>query len=266
MYITNYNLNRVLKSTSIESLEEIDISDLQDILSEKEILFLKQANTFFKDKGLSEKKFIPINFNDTHTMLFEKHKPAYHKNKECIRLHADYVNYYIPNEVRERGDTEVDRFRKFVKGLLNKGYKLEDEGTIIAIKAEFQFSDKNFGKIEENNSGKMDFMHALDSMNLLEIHAQIAQIIHKLNMFSSQSEIYRQVYRLRYREPYMIRKLMKNKSKEQKNIAEELKLLKENLLLSLIASYKKENNFNQSDIEEELLQELNFVPCSTCCK
>ncbi len=269
MYITNYNLSRVLNviEIEVENLDKIDINKLENVLSEKEILFLRKAKTFFNGEiSIECLSFSPVYNPDDDNLLFEGHNPAYHKDDFCQRLRANYINYYIPNEIKQRGNAEVKKFKKFVKELLHDGYKLEDENTKIIIKGHFGIGDVNFLRIEKSNSGASNFTDYINNMTLSEIIKEIKKILDKINSFQNKSELHKRIYNLRYREPYIIKKLLRNKSKEEKSLGQELTLAKEHLLYALLESYKKESNFNQSEIEEEWLQKLNFVPCSTCCK
>lgn len=263
MYITNFNLNRIIKSVELEASDLLDNFELKKNLSRDELLLLSQTREFFKNNKLKVITFKPIEVEDKYRLLNEGSKPAYHINDSCDRLNSKYINYYVPSEVQDKGQEEVKRFRKYVQGLLNSEGVLE-EASILAIKAEFLFSDNHFGKIERDNSGGVDFSIALRKLSLDELEVQLQENQKKISDFSKKSKEHKKVYNIRYKEPREIRNLMNSRSAEIRALVDELATLKEQLILVLIEKFKKETGFSQSDIEENLLEELGFMPCKTC--
>lgn len=273
MYITNYNLERVIKVTEMtpnQLIEDIE-HRLKNNLSQDELKSLNDAKGFFENHKelMSDIKRREVHHlpqpKDSYTKLWKERAPAYHLNSKCPSLNSKYLNYYIPKEVQSKGIQEVERFRKFVKTMIENGHKLEDDSTILTIKAEFNFGDLHFGKQESDNSGSADFGVELSShMTQEDIDKQIENTLIKLCNFAHTSNLHKQIYNIRFRTPHKIRQLIQYKSDEQKRIANELTKLKEVLILTLIESFKKANSFDQSSIEEELLKTLGFVPCSKC--
>lgn len=263
MYITNFNLNRIIESVEFEAKDLLDNLELKKDLSKDELSLLSQTREFFKNNKLKAITFKPIEVKDKYRLLSEGSKPAYHINDACDRLNSKYINYYVPSEVQNKGQEEVIRFRKYVQNLLNSEGVLE-EANIFAIRTEFLFSDNHFGKIERDNSGGMDFSMTLRKLSLEELEVQLLENQKKISHFSRKSKEHKKIYNMRYKEPREIRSLMKNRNEEIKALADELATLKEQLILVLIEKIRKETGFNQSDIEEELLTELGFTPCKTC--
>ena len=76
--------------------------------------------------------------------------------------------------------------------------------------------------------------------------------------------IHRKIYEMRYFDPLKIKRMTKYSSDEEREIAQQFSELKAKLIIALIESYKKENNFDQNQIEENLLINLGFHKCSAC--
>lgn len=69
---------------------------------------------------------------------------------------------------------------------------------------------------------------------------------------------------MRYFDPLKIKRMTKYSSDEEREIAQQFSELKAKLIIALIETYKKENNFDQNQIEENLLINLGFHKCSAC--
>lgn len=201
---------------------------------------------------------------DTYTMLWEGISPAYHINRDCPKLKSHYTNFYIPEDIKDRGRDEVDRFRNYI----TKNYSLEElelDSTILTIQAEFSFSDplmfkyKKYGK----NSGtrEIDF----STLSIEELQQHINTSLYNLENFSSQSPEHRKIFQLIYRTPEDIVKLTRNHAPNIVLVATELSKQKNGLILAQIALLQKELNFDQENLSGDLLEEHGFKPCS-CVK
>lgn len=271
MYITNFNLNRITKRIDIDEQLISDIFkniDINSCLSREEREDLQKAATFFKKSVLGVKiEFHPIEaIKDTGTWLNEHNTAAFHLNADCPRLNAKWVNFYLPEEVRNKGKAAIDRFRKLVKSKMTEDGTIADESFIIFLKTEFGIADLNFGRIEKDNSSSVNFSDEIEKLSLDEIKAQIDYLFEQISNFPMKSELHKKIYDLRYWDSSKLKRIEKNRPLEEKNLAEEFATLKSRLIASTMLFSKKVNNFDQEALEEEVLLALNFKKCSECFK
>lgn len=262
MYITNHNMSRLIEKVELSDNEILKLPDIQSFISDQELTQLSRAKKFFQGAqttSLSIIKEVSVP-KDTFTKLYEGVPPAYHINQDCCRLQNHYQNLFIPKEVQAKGEAEVQRFRKYVKTF--DFDELEQESTIIAIKAEFGFADERFAKEESNNSGatQIDFTKLL----LSDIQNILNSSIQEMKNFSNISKIHEKVFQLRYRTPEDICRLTRKHNPQTSEAAKNLSELKHHLLLSKMALFQKEVNFNINNINEQLLKNNGFRACSTC--
>lgn len=267
MYISQSNLNRVINRVKGENLYLGDLynADIQFCLSNAETGFLGKAKTFFLSADRLSLMFDPIEITDNLSFIFASQTPAYHLSNQCQRLNSNWFNYYVPIEVRNRGVQEVLRFRKFISESIKRdNLYLGHPALTIALKAEFKILDTNFGRVEKNNSGVVAFGDELEKANLEYITYALDTIYKELSVFKDQSNIHKKIYDMRYFDPNKIKRLTKFSSPEEKEIAEQFAELKAKLIIALVESYKKENDFDQNMVEEDLLIQLGFHKCSAC--
>lgn len=121
VYITNSNRKKLLQpiaKTAIGGDVYKKVINYFDKEEEKALLvlrcFYENPEKFFSIYEKVEKGA------DTRTMVFEGVSPAYHKDRLCNRLNADYINYFIPLEIVEKdkaGDEEIiNKYRNWFIG------------------------------------------------------------------------------------------------------------------------------------------------------
>lgn len=271
MYITNFNLNRITKRIDIDEQLISDVFngiDLNSCLSMEEKQDLKKAATFFKKSALGQKiQFHPIeDIKDTGTLLNESNNAAFHLNAGCPRLNSKWVNFYIPVEVQNKGKTTIDRFRRLVRSKISDDGTIADQSFIIFLKAEFGIGDLNFGRLERDNSSAANFSDSIEGLSLDELKSQIDHLLEQVSIFPSKSELHKKIYDLRYWDSYKLKRIEKNRDPVEKELANEFANLKSQLITSIMIFSKKANSFDQENLEEQILLELNFKKCSECFK
>lgn len=267
MYISQANLNRIINRVRGENphLDNLYHADIQFCLSNVETNFLCKAKTFFISSNRLSLMFDPIEITDNLSFIIASQAPAYHLSNQCQRLKSNWFNYYVPKEVQNRGVQEVLRFRKFISDSIKRdNFYLGHPALTIALKAEFKIVDTNFGRVEKNNSGIVAFGDELEKANLEYITHALDTVYGELLVFKDQSNIHKKIYDMRYFDPKKIKRLTKFSSPEEKEIAEQFAELKAKLIIALVESYKKENDFDQNMVEEDLLIRLGFHKCSAC--
>lgn len=106
----------------MKTLSEITLSEIETAIYKKDIYFfnrkekamLKGIREFLKDPdNFSAQYYKPIIVKDSLRYVYPENQPAYHKDNTCSRLQSNFINFEIPEEVREKGETEIKRFRDF---------------------------------------------------------------------------------------------------------------------------------------------------------
>lgn len=115
-FITSYNTHKIITRNNFKNVnlsgqvyrfklymfskyEENCLIAIQELM--------KNPENYFKHI------YDPIVINDSKKYVYKEHQPAYHIDKDCKRLHSDFTNFELPEEIKERGDLEIERFRKW---------------------------------------------------------------------------------------------------------------------------------------------------------
>jgi hypothetical protein len=123
-FLTNYNFQQLSKKVHIN--EDVSLKMFLDKIYDDPEIYLVlnkiEVEFLFKYKMLleNEEKFfieyykeVPIK-EDTKEFVFNKGgKMKYHLNSECSLLLRDYLDFGIPDEIKEFGDDAVDEYRKW---------------------------------------------------------------------------------------------------------------------------------------------------------
>ena len=270
MYITKYNLDLLIggvdSDDSSNTMSSVKIENF-DYLSPNEKEKLKKGFFFFKTIGSNDPiKFKPIEREDSKKYIFKENYPAFHKNKDCERLKARWSNFYLPGEVKAQGDIAIAKFRKIVINQMSKPEGLQDPAFILSLKIQFNISDTNFGREDKDNSSSVNFSNEIEILSLEDAQEKIKFFSDQLDNFPQKSELHKKVFQMRYWDVTKIRRIERNRSAEEKEVANNLATLKANLIVAIMMAYQYENSFDLNDIEEEILLSLNFRKCSFCFK
>jgi hypothetical protein len=119
-FVTEYNTSLVLKKLIGEIPDDIKLWEPY----KKGIYFLNRLD---KTNLLYYKKFCenpienaniiynPINKIDNGEFVYEGGKPSYHKVENCERLSSNFINFRIPEAIKEKGNDKIEEFRKWFK-------------------------------------------------------------------------------------------------------------------------------------------------------
>lgn len=268
MYITNANLKRLIESIESAAIDtkELNIKSevINDILSDEELENLKHAKAFFMGRSFNISELRPIEIIDKMRYLNEGHKPAYHADKECIKANSAFDDYIIPDIIRLKGAAEVASYRIRAKGL-----ELSNMEHCIVLGAEFGVPPELIHqKTFEENAGVNRFtlqdLSYLENLSPQELDEELEITAKALIDYLNKSQLHRDLYNLRFRKHSFIRSVMKERDKNTVSLANELANHKQLAIAIIEQKAKNESNFNQSEIEEKLLVNLNFVQCRTC--
>lgn len=256
VYITQGNWSRVLKSVDSPNVDYSNVydRDLTSILSQPELRLLALTKESFANKDFWNTVHLKATQKeDTKTYAFEGGSPAYHRVGNCPTLSSDYTNLVIPVEIKEKGDTEIARFRTFCRQ--NRHLLESDEGQFM-LRLEAQFFLKNPPRtIRRDNTGSL----AQSNLNLQEVKERIDRLLIEAGKFMNRDEATRSlINRLGFGT---------HRCKEAKEEGSTLYIwhydFKSNLK-SYLQTYFRVRFNPELRFYGNLLDELGFVSCSHC--
>ena len=259
-FITHYNSQKILYQVDLEKMDHKDLLNLYKtrlwLLSYREQVWLSGAKRLFGNpEEFLSSMYIKNKPIDTKRFVYEGYLPAYHDSKECEKLNSSYDNFEIPAEIIHKGDTEIERFRKWFKS--NKELYEQDPNTFLK-RLEIQFFLKNPPtRVSGSNSGVVSF----DNINIDILESEIDQLMDQAQRFYYQSEVHQNTIDLKGDFAW---KLAKG-ANESSIIYIWHHSYKEKLKEKLITYYRLKLN-PELEFSGRLLSTLNFRPCSNCCK
>ena len=269
-FVTEYNTSLVLKKLIGEIPDDIKLWEPY----KKAIYFLNRLD---KTNLLYFKKFCenpienaetiynPINVTDNGEFVYEGGKPSYHKAENCDRLSSNFINFRIPEAIKEKGNEAIEEFRKWFK----------ENQTIFAEKPDvYQMRlhtkygiIQSIEKVDYKNSGNV----YKENLTLAEIETRIDSILHNAAEYY-KADLNRQVaIRSFQKSTFLAFKGEPIASNTTSYDDDELKeILKEYFYLFIQPTifYLKEHfkAFYNSNIEinEKIFEHLNFKRCGVC--
>ncbi|SFT14403.1 hypothetical protein SAMN05660206_1157 [Sphingobacterium wenxiniae] len=172
----------------MKTLSEITLSEIETAIYKKDIYFfnrkeqamLKGIREFLKDPdNFSTQYYKPIIVKDSLRYVYPENQPAYHKDNTCPRLQSNFINFEIPEEVREKGENEIKRFRAFFaehKHLLESNIK----AFIEKMQARFFITREiNPKSIDYSNSGN----EQVKNYSVQDLENEIDEILRQAGKF-----------------------------------------------------------------------------------
>jgi hypothetical protein len=268
--ITKSNLNSII--SSLDEIGQIDSIDNNTIykwpvyfLSPIELKKITRQREFLKDPENILKVYKKRVTVDSKQFIFEGAKPSYHTYSDCQNLKSKYNNYEIPQEIKDRGDDEIYKFRTWFKQ--NQNY-LEEKPDLFIFKLKIAF---NLGVLPSavvyDNSGITE----IDNLNLNDLESRIDNILKLAGSFYTDNPDKQTI--LKRFQKYTFLAYSKNpiKNNDTQLSDDELKSLlfeydmkfkkpfKELLLQYYMVKFNPELKFNGL-----LLEQLGFKICQNC--
>ena len=78
-----------------------------------------------------EEVYQRVEIVDNYKYVFEGESPCYHHREDCPRLHSEFRNYEIPQEIRARGIEWIEKYRVWFKENL---YLLEGREDVLEMR------------------------------------------------------------------------------------------------------------------------------------
>lgn len=278
VYITQSNAASIVYKIDRTELGHLDgevYTKRIIILSEHEKRRLLVIRKFFEDPEL----FIDRYFGNAREqrdedLVFEGSAPAYHASAECERLHAEYMNYEIPKQIKEKEKTEPcirSRFRQWFKEncyLLDENNpKYRPDFFILRIRSEFKVDIVDVRQIVRPNSGLTN----MKNRSLEEIQSEIDRILKEAGQWFYASAKHTAILREYQKKTYLAYKdepLPDNNTgyadDEVKTFLKDYDVqFKKPLRVNLIMYYRMRYNPDLS-FDGQLLDQVGFRPCRQC--
>lgn len=186
-------------------------------------------------------------------MVREGSRPAFHIDRSCENLRADYRNFYIPAEIQGRGDIEIAKFRVWFaenEDLLNSNAER------FLTRMELTFNLKNpppLKSIEALNSGAV----TKNNIDLRTIEDEINKHIERGQKLRADKN------KLKTISQFGNKSFKKTNNPEIDEVINEWHALKGELKTSLLQYFMVK--FNPAlNFEGNLLEKLGFRECLAC--
>lgn len=156
-YITSHNAYKIVNRNNFKNIKlsgEVYKYKLY-IFSQYEENSLLAIQELFKNPAkYFNEIYNPMVVFDSKKYVYKEQQPAYHTSTDCPRLHSDFSNFELPEEIKERGDAEIERFRAW---FVENRYLLEDP-VAFAFRLKMAFNiEYNPKAINYENSGFSEF-------------------------------------------------------------------------------------------------------------
>lgn len=152
-YITSYNTHKIVTRNNFKNVNltgQVYKFKLYMFSKYEENCLLAVQELMKNPENYFKQIYDPMIVYDSKKYVFKEHQPAFHTTIDCKKLHSDFKNFELPREIIERGDLEIERFRKW---FMENQYLLEDpEKFVMRLKLAFKIN-YNPRAINYENSG-----------------------------------------------------------------------------------------------------------------
>ena len=151
-FITSYNTHKIVTRNNFKNVNlsgQVYRFKLYMFSKYEENCLLAIQELMKNPENYFKQIYDPIVVYDSKKYVYKEHQPAYHIDKDCKRLHSDFTNFELPQEIKERGDLEIERFRKWFS---ENQYLLETPDVfVMRLKLAFGISYNPKSIIYENS-------------------------------------------------------------------------------------------------------------------
>ena len=287
-YITKANSKRILRKINLKDIPDI-VGEVYKkpiyFLSKWEAKYLLLMQSLLKEpEKFAIEVYHPVVNRDTFQYVYESEQPpSYHSNKNCERLTSKFKNFEIPFEIKARarekaineGKTseEIENLEKqqveIFRSWFKENFELFNTDTEEFLKKlDIRWNvQRNVSEIEKENSG----VESIDNLNLDQLEAEIDKIISEAGRFFVNNIDKQQIIRrfqkltfLAYRKGNIdINDTELSDDELREFLLEYDTKFKKPIKELLIQYYRVKYNPDLS-FEGQLLERLNFRPCSVC--
>ncbi len=269
-YITLANANSIVFNSDLKDLDlsgeiyKIPIYFLsryeeQSLLAIQELL--QNPEHYFTEI------YQPHEPTDSYKYVYEGKSPAYHNDSNCDRLNADWENYEIPSDIRDRGPDAVLEFREWFETV---AHLIEDRPDAFVMRLQARWGIvTNVNAISRGNSGHLE----LDNITIKDLESRIDNLIKSAGRFYYRSAKTKAVLRQFSKYAFLGDQDEPIKNNRTGSPDHEVKELlryynnhfKKPLKKDLIEYYRLKLNPN-IQMEGYFLENLGFKPCGSCSR
>lgn len=263
-------------SNSIQILKQIDEKQFQHqegTIYKKPIFFFGEyeknillgLQELWKDpENFIANYYNPIKVEDKLKYVFEGTHPAYHLDASCPRLNSNFKNFEIPQEIKNKGASEVLKFRKWFKANMH----LMEKPKIFTMKLFHAFNIQiNPRAIDYENSG----IEEKENLNLSQLEERIDSLLRDASNFWRENPNKQGVIR-RFQKytflGYRLEEIYNNDTGlsdiELKEFLREYDAKFKKPIKDLLIEYYRVKLNPDLKFEGKLLEQLGFRPCGTC--
>jgi transposase-like protein len=268
VFITKANADRIVSQMD---LSEIDVLEFKREMRFKwfnngELKKLKAFMTFFSDLELFASQYVKLQPRDSNKkFVFQGGTPAFHDTSTCERLNSDFKNIFVPNEIETAG--RRDEYIKWCEEKRELFEKYPDQFR-YRLKKVFNLTIDPF--VHYENSGFESF----DNYTLQELELAIEKKIEDANAFYNKSEDHMNVIdhfgvqSFNYKNPNRLYLDRLEKQVHQDKALEILQKLEVDIkqpLLRMLKNYYRMKNNSELKFDSDVLSNLGFNPCCSCC-
>jgi hypothetical protein len=207
----------------------------------------------------------PIEIKDSKEFVYQGGSPSYHKYETCERLHSNFVNFKIPEEIKNKGEEAVEEYRKWFKE--NQKIFLEKPDVFeMRLHTKYGIVTK-IQQVNYRNSGNV----YKEDLTLKEIDYRIGSLLKNAAEYYKKDEKRKNAIRRFQTATFLAFKEIPIEDNETGYEDDELKvILKEysQLFIQPTMFYLKEffKTYYNNDIEinEKIFEQLKFKKCGNC--
>lgn len=198
---------------------------------------------------------------DSFQFINEEYNPAYHSDKLCSRLNANYENLKVPDEIIEKGNNYVVKFRTWYESNKHLPDEIFEMRCQLAFKLSFRYE-----KVEIKNSGNVEF----ENRSLIDVENEIDNLLDEESQFYIQNERTKVIldkFRTLFPNTFENGKFKNNTNfsiNEIKSIVGEYHDKFKKPINSLLIEWYKMKFNPDLDFENKLLDQLGFHKCKNC--
>lgn len=266
-YITKSNAKNIIFNLDVSVIDiQKEIFRIEfKWFSGYEIRSILAYRLLFENPNLFFQKYLKKKAIDTKQYIFANKLPSYHSNENCERLLSKFLNYKIPDEIKEQGDEKIMEFRAwFIENIES----FEKDPVFFAERLRMRFNlEIRPEVVNYENSGVQTF----NNLNMEELDKLIVKKIENSESFYNQSEKNKIVLdnfgkcAFLYKEKKV--PTSNNTAYSNQEIWEVLKEFDTEFkepLISLLREYYRVQYNPEMKFEGQLLEQLGFLHCNQC--
>lgn len=231
--------------------EEHELKVFQELLSD--------PSTF------SQHAYRKLKATDSFSFIYEGKTPRYHKDLNCPFLNANYENFEIPQEIKEKGPESVKEFRAWFKSVEHL-FKTNKLAFIERLRLKYGIVT-NIRSITKDNSGAV----IMDNYDIVELEADIDKLIKASGRFYYKSSKHTTILKQYSKFSFLgnSRKPLQNNhtgysDEEVKELLREYESTFKKPLKAMLMEYYKLKLNPDIFMEGNLLEQLGLQACYNC--